>query len=204
MEMCFVRLILVHRCPATTLSVVLETVAPGDQAAKPISRQHPSILSDLKSNDFHKCEDAKALLPVCGCVCVRADRCEQCEYEAQLYVDGQKFSSRAEPCLHCRCSVSSGWRTRSQSAGWCSSGWIPLCCVNLFGSKTETRCYNLCVPVRQVRCRVSVWTLCVPPHAAAIQPRERESVVLPATVNTCKMYSFVVSLSPVVSLSYNI
>uniref|UniRef100_H3DPF7 Kielin cysteine rich BMP regulator n=1 Tax=Tetraodon nigroviridis TaxID=99883 RepID=H3DPF7_TETNG len=32
-------------------------------------------------------------------------RCEQCEYESQLYVDGQKFSSRAEPCLHCRCSA---------------------------------------------------------------------------------------------------
>eukprot|EP00066_Takifugu_rubripes_P016015 XP_011605281.1 PREDICTED: kielin/chordin-like protein [Takifugu rubripes] len=31
-------------------------------------------------------------------------RCEQCEYESKLYVDGQKFSSRTEPCLHCRCS----------------------------------------------------------------------------------------------------
>ncbi|XP_056907493.1 kielin/chordin-like protein [Takifugu flavidus] len=32
-------------------------------------------------------------------------RCEQCEYESKLYVDGQKFSSRTEPCLHCRCSA---------------------------------------------------------------------------------------------------
>lgn len=31
MEMCSVQLILVHRCPAKTLFVLLETVAPGDQ-----------------------------------------------------------------------------------------------------------------------------------------------------------------------------
>ncbi|XP_069019593.1 kielin/chordin-like protein [Embiotoca jacksoni] len=32
-------------------------------------------------------------------------RCEQCEYESQLYVNGQKFPSRRDPCLHCRCSA---------------------------------------------------------------------------------------------------
>ncbi|KAM9351632.1 kielin/chordin-like protein [Symphorus nematophorus] len=32
-------------------------------------------------------------------------RCEQCEYESKVYVDGQKFPSRRDPCLHCRCSA---------------------------------------------------------------------------------------------------
>ncbi|XP_070763397.1 kielin/chordin-like protein [Enoplosus armatus] len=32
-------------------------------------------------------------------------RCEQCEYESKMYVDGQKFPSRRDPCLHCRCSA---------------------------------------------------------------------------------------------------
>ncbi|XP_071356594.1 kielin/chordin-like protein isoform X2 [Trachinotus anak] len=32
-------------------------------------------------------------------------RCEQCEYESKVYVDGQKFPSRTDPCLHCRCSA---------------------------------------------------------------------------------------------------
>ncbi|XP_044050662.1 kielin/chordin-like protein isoform X3 [Siniperca chuatsi] len=32
-------------------------------------------------------------------------RCEQCEYESNVYVDGQKFPSRRDPCLHCRCSA---------------------------------------------------------------------------------------------------
>ncbi|KAK5867486.1 hypothetical protein PBY51_011973 [Eleginops maclovinus] len=31
-------------------------------------------------------------------------RCEQCEYESLVYVDGQKFPSRRDPCLQCRCS----------------------------------------------------------------------------------------------------
>ncbi|XP_028441200.1 kielin/chordin-like protein isoform X2 [Perca flavescens] len=30
-------------------------------------------------------------------------RCEQCEYESKVYVDGQTFPSRRDPCLHCRC-----------------------------------------------------------------------------------------------------
>lgn len=33
-------------------------------------------------------------------------RCEQCEYESKVYVDGQKFPSRDGPCLQCYCSVS--------------------------------------------------------------------------------------------------
>ncbi|XP_056138469.1 kielin/chordin-like protein [Lampris incognitus] len=32
-------------------------------------------------------------------------RCEQCEYEAKLYLDGQDFLSRADPCLRCHCSA---------------------------------------------------------------------------------------------------
>ncbi|XP_072241827.1 kielin/chordin-like protein [Leuresthes tenuis] len=32
-------------------------------------------------------------------------RCEQCEYEAEVYVTGQKFPSRRDPCLHCSCSA---------------------------------------------------------------------------------------------------
>lgn len=55
-------------------------------------------------------------------LCVFAHRCEQCEYESKLYVDGQKFSSRTEPCLHCRCSVSSR----------CPCDWVPLSYINLF------------------------------------------------------------------------
>ncbi|XP_043980613.1 kielin/chordin-like protein [Gambusia affinis] len=31
-------------------------------------------------------------------------RCEQCEYESEVYVNGQKFSSLTDPCLLCRCS----------------------------------------------------------------------------------------------------
>ncbi|XP_030646302.1 LOW QUALITY PROTEIN: kielin/chordin-like protein [Chanos chanos] len=30
-------------------------------------------------------------------------RCEQCEYESELYLEGQSFSSRVDPCLSCRC-----------------------------------------------------------------------------------------------------
>ncbi|KAM3870584.1 LOW QUALITY PROTEIN: kielin/chordin-like protein [Diretmus argenteus] len=32
-------------------------------------------------------------------------RCEQCEYESQVYLDGQNFPSRADPCVRCRCSA---------------------------------------------------------------------------------------------------
>ncbi|KAM3609081.1 uncharacterized protein V6R79_009469 [Siganus canaliculatus] len=32
-------------------------------------------------------------------------RCEQCEYESTVYVDGQKFPSKRDPCLRCRCSA---------------------------------------------------------------------------------------------------
>uniref|UniRef100_A0A3B5N165 Kielin cysteine rich BMP regulator n=1 Tax=Xiphophorus couchianus TaxID=32473 RepID=A0A3B5N165_9TELE len=32
-------------------------------------------------------------------------RCEQCEYESEVYVNGQKFSSLTDPCLLCRCST---------------------------------------------------------------------------------------------------
>ncbi|KAG9345614.1 hypothetical protein JZ751_008758, partial [Albula glossodonta] len=30
-------------------------------------------------------------------------RCEQCEYESQVYVDGQTFASHLDPCLRCHC-----------------------------------------------------------------------------------------------------
>lgn len=33
-------------------------------------------------------------------------RCERCEYESNMYEDGQKFSSSGDPCVQCRCSVS--------------------------------------------------------------------------------------------------
>ncbi|XP_075885031.1 kielin/chordin-like protein [Nelusetta ayraudi] len=32
-------------------------------------------------------------------------RCEQCEYESNMYEDGQKFSSSGDPCVQCRCSA---------------------------------------------------------------------------------------------------
>ncbi|XP_029378341.1 kielin/chordin-like protein [Echeneis naucrates] len=32
-------------------------------------------------------------------------RCEHCEYESQVYTEGQTFLSRRDPCLHCRCSA---------------------------------------------------------------------------------------------------
>lgn len=32
-------------------------------------------------------------------------RCEQCEYESEVYLNGQKFASSRDPCLHCHCSV---------------------------------------------------------------------------------------------------
>ncbi|TMS05280.1 Kielin/chordin-like protein [Larimichthys crocea] len=32
-------------------------------------------------------------------------RCEQCEYESKVYVDGQKFPSKRDPCLYCRCNA---------------------------------------------------------------------------------------------------
>lgn len=95
-EMCFAPLILVRRCPAKTLFIVLETVAPGDL---------PSNRFPQETLDPHK--GPKVLW--CVCVCVSTHRCEQCEYESELYTDGQTFSSRTEPCLHCRCSVSSGF-----------------------------------------------------------------------------------------------
>lgn len=46
----------------------------------------------------HAVQKSKLLNVVC--------RCEQCEFESTVYVDGQKFSSGRDPCLHCRCSVS--------------------------------------------------------------------------------------------------
>ncbi|XP_028287666.1 kielin/chordin-like protein isoform X2 [Parambassis ranga] len=32
-------------------------------------------------------------------------RCEQCEYESTVYMNGQKFSSTIDPCVQCRCSA---------------------------------------------------------------------------------------------------
>nr|XP_057932502.1 kielin/chordin-like protein isoform X1 [Doryrhamphus excisus] len=32
-------------------------------------------------------------------------RCDQCEYESTVYLDGQKFPSTGDPCLQCRCSA---------------------------------------------------------------------------------------------------
>ncbi|XP_045893127.1 kielin/chordin-like protein isoform X2 [Micropterus dolomieu] len=32
-------------------------------------------------------------------------RCEECEYESEVYVDGQRFPSRGDPCLQCHCSA---------------------------------------------------------------------------------------------------
>ncbi|XP_031418057.1 kielin/chordin-like protein [Clupea harengus] len=32
-------------------------------------------------------------------------RCEQCEYESQVYADGQSFPSRTDPCVSCHCSA---------------------------------------------------------------------------------------------------
>ncbi|KAM6936923.1 kielin/chordin-like protein [Xenentodon cancila] len=32
-------------------------------------------------------------------------RCEQCEYESEVYLNGQKFESSRDPCVHCRCSA---------------------------------------------------------------------------------------------------
>ncbi|XP_036068311.1 kielin/chordin-like protein isoform X3 [Oryzias melastigma] len=32
-------------------------------------------------------------------------RCEQCEYESEVFADGQTFSSRTDRCLHCQCSA---------------------------------------------------------------------------------------------------
>ncbi|MED6247802.1 hypothetical protein ATANTOWER_017344 [Ataeniobius toweri] len=31
-------------------------------------------------------------------------RCEECEFESEVYVNGQKFPSVSDPCLHCHCS----------------------------------------------------------------------------------------------------
>ncbi|XP_013888896.1 kielin/chordin-like protein isoform X2 [Austrofundulus limnaeus] len=33
-------------------------------------------------------------------------RCEQCEYESEVYVNGERFTSRRDPCVQCRCSES--------------------------------------------------------------------------------------------------
>ncbi|KAM6960594.1 kielin/chordin-like protein [Aplochiton taeniatus] len=32
-------------------------------------------------------------------------RCEQCEYNSQVFLDGQNLPSRGDPCLRCRCSA---------------------------------------------------------------------------------------------------
>ncbi|XP_057692025.1 kielin/chordin-like protein isoform X3 [Corythoichthys intestinalis] len=32
-------------------------------------------------------------------------RCDQCEYESRVYVDGQKFPSTGDPCIECRCAA---------------------------------------------------------------------------------------------------
>ncbi|XP_029952600.1 kielin/chordin-like protein [Salarias fasciatus] len=31
-------------------------------------------------------------------------RCDRCEYQSQVYLNGQKFSSRTDPCVHCQCA----------------------------------------------------------------------------------------------------
>ncbi|XP_068507212.1 kielin/chordin-like protein isoform X1 [Syngnathus scovelli] len=32
-------------------------------------------------------------------------RCDECKYESQVYLDGQKFPSTGDPCIECRCSA---------------------------------------------------------------------------------------------------
>ena len=49
-------------------------------------------------------------------------RCEQCEYESKVYVDGQMFPSRRDPCLRCYCSVSS-WLCELHVTGFGENSW---------------------------------------------------------------------------------
>lgn len=87
------------------------------------------------------------VIPTARDLCMFAHRCEQCEYESKLYVDGQKFSSRTEPCLHCRCSVSSR----------CPCDWMPLSYINLF--RLEILITHLKATVLTARGQI-FWSVC--------------------------------------------
>lgn len=52
----FVQPILVLHCPAKTLLIILETVAPGDQPAFRPQNSTAIVLLDFKCDDFHKSE----------------------------------------------------------------------------------------------------------------------------------------------------
>ncbi|XP_076848974.1 kielin/chordin-like protein isoform X2 [Brachyhypopomus gauderio] len=52
--------------------------------------------------EHHPCPTTACSHPVrrAGDCC---PRCEQCEYESQIYLDGQRFVSERNPCLQCQC-----------------------------------------------------------------------------------------------------
>ncbi|XP_072290734.1 kielin/chordin-like protein [Eucyclogobius newberryi] len=62
--------------------------------------------------------------------------CDQCEYEAQLYTEGQKFSSTRDACLQCHCSAG------QVSCEHMASSCPPLRCSN--PARSAGQCCPLC------------------------------------------------------------
>ncbi|XP_062861314.1 kielin/chordin-like protein [Trichomycterus rosablanca] len=63
-------------------------------------------------------------------------RCEQCDYESELYLDGQRFSSKSNPCLSCQCLAGEVVCERTESS--CP----PLSCTH--PAKQPGRCCPTC------------------------------------------------------------
>ncbi|KAM8892202.1 kielin/chordin-like protein isoform 2-T2 [Spinachia spinachia] len=73
-------------------------------------------------------------------------RCEQCEYDSKMYVDGQKFLSMRDPCLHCHCVAGSVSCERMDStcpSPRCShpAKHKEQCCPTCDGCEYERRMY---------------------------------------------------------------
>ncbi|TRY57862.1 hypothetical protein DNTS_017658 [Danionella cerebrum] len=93
-------------CPRKVKSTVKVNAAMFPAETQPLHLLDPVVLSAMNGNiqcERFPCPPAPCNNPVIppGECCAR---CEECVYEGEVFLDGQTFSSRHDPCLRCQCS----------------------------------------------------------------------------------------------------
>ncbi|KAK3570578.1 hypothetical protein QTP86_022525 [Hemibagrus guttatus] len=95
-------------------------------------------------------------------------RCEQCNYESEVYFDGQHFTSKQNPCLTCQCLVTCEFERRVYANGevFKTPGQGP--CLECVCERGSVRCYpetcptvNCPNPIREPGTCCPVCKVCV-------------------------------------------